>query len=276
MKLARSKLALSSLFCILTASMLFGGSLIDTVEDLYHNGKHEDALKLLEENYDSSNPDLGIVWRMSREIYEIGDKISSKDKDGKIETFTRGMEVVKPFLDTSSGSNEDRARVIFWYATNYGSRGKVIGIRESLGNIPEMMELADKSIALDPSHGSAYFLVAKIDEAVPGLFHGTLTTAGDKLRMGVNFNKAIQYDPNMTHLVEGAIGFYDRNWSADKKAKNYDEAGKDDGSPSGISDREYALKLLKQATSLYKSLEDPSVRDKVKYKEALKYIDKLD
>ncbi|MCK4799163.1 MAG: hypothetical protein KAT05_17455 [Spirochaetes bacterium] len=250
---------------------LVNGLELSKIDDLYHDGKYLEGLKILQEKFDRSNPAPAIIWRITRMIYEIADKISKKNKQEKIDKFTEAMNIASPYLNIDYGNNGDRARIIFWYAANYGARGEVIGIKESLDIIPELFDFADKSLSIDPDFAPSYLLKGRIDKAVP-FFLG-----GDKFRMAINFSKAIENDSkDMSILVDAADAFIHRNWDVKKKKKLAEKKKITDGTPQNITDKEHAKEILNQTVGLYKSLKNPSEREKLKYNKALNLLKKIE
>ena len=123
---------------------------------------------------------------------------------------------------------------------------------------------------MDPTFAAPYLLLGRIDDAVP-FFLG-----GDKFRMGKNLSKAIKYNPkDMSVLVESGELFLKRGWDSDKKKKMSKKFEEDDGTPQNLSDKEYAKILLDKSLELFKSISDPSVREEVKYQEALELLKKI-
>ncbi|MBN1214910.1 MAG: hypothetical protein JXA99_05640, partial [Candidatus Lokiarchaeota archaeon] len=240
------------------------------VDNLYHIGKYQEGVKILEGQFEILNPDPEIIWRITRFYFEIAEALPEKEKQEKIKYYTKGMQVSQPFLDITEGTNLDKAQIIFWYTACYGSRAELIGIKESLDIIPELFSLADKSLALDPTFAAPYLMLGRIDDAVP-FFLG-----GDKFRMGKNLSKAIEFNPNdMSVLVESGELFLKRGWDVGKKEKMKEKNGENDGTPQNLSDKEYAKILLDKSLELFKSINDPSVRDKIKYNQALELLKKF-
>lgn len=259
------------LILILFSTILLNAANLDNIDKLYNLGKYKDGLKAFEEKFDASKSDAEIIWRLARFYYEIADAMSNSDKKEKIKKFTEGMKKTEPYLDIKKGNAEARAKVVFWYAALYGARGETIGIKESLDIIPDLFDLANKSISIDPQFASPYLLKGRIDKAVP-FFLG-----GNKFRMGINFSKAIEYDPtNLNILVDAAYAFYGRNWDAKKKLKYAEKKGKEDGTPQNIEDRIHVKQLLDKSIKLYKDIKEPTARQTKKYNEALKLLKKYD
>lgn len=240
------------------------------VDDLYHNGRYLEGLKILENEFDSSYPDIESIWRISRFHYEIADSLPAKKKQEKIEYYSKGMEIAFPYLNSNDGEKLDRAQLIFWYTACYGSMQELVGIKESLDVIPELFKLSEKTIELDPTFVAPYLLLGSVDDAVPSLL------GGDKFRMGKNLSKAIKINPeDVSVLVESGELFLNRGWDIDKKNKMSVKNGEDDGTPKNISDKDYAKILLEKALELYKKLDNPSIRDKNNYQLALELLKKF-
>ena len=101
----------------------FSNDIIKKADDLDYNGKYEEALKLLIDNNDLSNPDLKIIWRIGRETFEIANHFSVKEE--KIKFYDIGINATNPFIDINFGENRDRAEIIHWYAANYASKTRL-------------------------------------------------------------------------------------------------------------------------------------------------------
>ena len=240
------------------------------VDNLYHTGKYQEGIKILEKEYDISNPDPEIIWRITRFYFEFAYALPNKYKQEKIKYYTKGMEFSKQFLDIQRGTNLDRAQLIFWYTACYSYRSELIGIRESLDILPVLFNLAGKAIELDPTFAAPYLLLGRIDHTVPSFL------GGDKFRMGKNLSMAIKYNPNdMSVLVESGELFLKRDWDSDKKKKMAKKSGKDDGTPQYLSDREYSKILLNNSMKLFESLDNPSTKERNKYHDALDLLKKI-
>lgn len=259
-------------FLFLTSFVVFSDNILITADDLDFNGKYEEALKLLVDNNDVSNPDLKIIWRIARETFEIADKLSSKDE--KVKFFDQGIEITKPFIDIEYGDKRDRAEMIHWYAVNYASKMKVLGIfggRESMNVLPNVFKMINRCIEIDPEYASAYFFKAKLQDDAP-FFLG-----GDKFEMAVNYQNVLKYADEKEQfffLVDIAKSFYNRNWSIKKKedVSNRKDNYQSDGTPEDLSDREYAYQLLIKAKELYDNSKKHSKRDIDKYVELIPLI----
>ncbi|HBD93715.1 MAG: hypothetical protein A2015_04450 [Spirochaetes bacterium GWF1_31_7] len=240
------------------------------VDDLNHNGNHTEALKMLKQEHNNAAPDAGIIWRTARAQFEIAESLDKSKKNEKIAQYTEAMEFLKPYLDIQTGAPTDRAHIAFYYATNLGSRSKVIGISESLETIPDLKKYADKAISIDPSMASAYFLKAKIEEGVPSFL------GGDKFTMGELFFQAITNNPSdLTIVFDAASAFYDRNWDSKKKTAMSQKIGTKTNDFIIKDDRSIAKELIENGIKTYKTLTNPSKREKNQYTNMMALLTKF-
>jgi len=271
------KLILMIFFISANLLILFADKdVIKKADLLDKNGKHEEALKILINSYDEANPDLQIIKRIAMQTFEIAEKI--KDKKDKINMYETGIKYSKPYININFGTKRDRAEVIHWYAINYASKMKLLGIfggRESLKIVPTIFELMDECIKIDPSFSGSYLFKAKLYEEVPGFL------GGDHFKMGIHYLLAIKYareNELMMMLIEAANGFYKRNWDLNKKIKESHKnkySKYDDDLYLKVNDKEYAKSLLVKSIDIYDNLKSPSEREKNKYKEAKELLDKI-
>ncbi len=262
------------MFLALTMSLLYSNEykIIDEISD---SGKSNQALELLEKKLDLNNPQAEVVWRIAREYYEIGDNL--KNSKEMIAKFEEGISFIDKYNKNITGSVRDKAKVIHWWTVLFSRRGKEIGIIESLGNVPEIFNNCYRAIDMDPNYGDPYYLMAMVDDAIPA-FIGDASKRGEnaKHRMGINIMKAIEFDPeNLYFLVDGAIAFYNRNWNVANKQKNNEKTGKNDGTPVGISDRDFSKTILEKAIKIYNDKSNPTKKDLVLFNKAKSILNKL-
>ncbi len=261
-------------YLLITTLYSFCNDLLKEVDELDYNGKYNEALKLLQDNNNQTNPDLKIIWRIGRETLEIAESYSSKKN--KIKLYDEGINTIKPFIDINLGDKRDRAEIIHWYAVNYASKMKVLGIfagQESLKVVPNVFKLIDKCLEIDPSYAPAYFFKGKLLEDVPSFM------GGNKFEMSIYYQNTLKYageNEKLFFLIDIARSFYNRNWDIKKKknsAKNNNIAS--DGTPPDLNDREYAYQLLLEAKEKYDKNKSFSKREIDKSKELLKLIEEL-
>ncbi|HBD93465.1 MAG: hypothetical protein A2015_09680 [Spirochaetes bacterium GWF1_31_7] len=241
--------------CFTIAFNLFSIDL-NIIDVLNHKGQHTQAHDSLQKAFDINDPDPQILWRMSRELFEVAELIPQTKRSEKIEAYTKAMDIVEPYLNITYGNKNDQAKIIFFYAANFGSRGRAIGIIESLGNLSRLKELTDRALQLDPSLSLAYLLKAKIEEEVPSLF------GGDKFKMGLFYSDALKYDPNnLTFIHDAADALYKRNWKASNKEVLAKKQGINGYESIKLDDRELVKSILDNGVKVFNSLTDPSARD---------------
>ena len=261
------------LFLIFITIFCYAGDIIAEVDQLDCNGKYVDALNLLLKN--KNKKDLKIIWRIGRETFEIANTKSKKEE--KLQMYEIGINNTRPYINLDNGNKKDRAEIIHWYAANYASKIKILGIfggRESLTIVPRIFKLMDMCLALDPTYVGAYFFTAKLQEDVP-FFLG-----GDKVQMGINYKKAIYFSEgkeNLVILVDAAKGFLNRDWTVDKTKKEAHKANIEwNDNQENLSDRSYARRLLLKVQRVYDKRVNVSKREEMKYKEALQIIKKIE
>lgn len=246
---------ISVLFFLTSVFFVFGQD-FEKIDSLHANGKHKEALSELQSSFDKSNPNPAIIWRIGRGIYEETTEI--KNKKEKLARLDEGTKFLEPYYSLKSGSPRDIATIMFWYAVFSSETSRTRGIKDSLDNIPNLFKYCNEAIVVDPTFGDPYYLKAMINDGLPALF------GGDKYQMSVDLKKALDLDPsNYTYLVDGAIAHLNRGWDAKKKQSEARKKGaSDDGSPSDMSDKEYAKVLIKKAVDIFKNDGDRTLKEK--------------
>jgi hypothetical protein len=248
---------------------------VKKADELDYAGKYQEALDVLLNASKDSSTDLQIIFRIGTEAYESANLTGSKKE--KLKYYDIGMGATKPFLDNPNLSKRDRVTITHWYMINYASKMKLLGIfggRESLNIVPALFKAMDNSISIDPEFSGAYFFEAKLYSEVP-YFLG-----GDKIKMAESFLKALSYAEEREKtlmLLDAAKGFIDRNWSAERKRREFKRAGlaKGDGTPVNLSDKEYVINMLSELKTRYEKNSGHSVREEKIYNEAVQLVNKI-
>lgn len=248
---------------------------IRKADDLDYAGKYQEALDILLNASKDSSSDLQIIFRIGTEAFESGNIAGSKK--GKLKFYDIGINATKPFLDSQNLSKRDKVTITHWYMINYASKMKLLGIfggRESLNIVPTLFRAMDNSISIDPAFSGAYFFEAKLYNEVP-YFLG-----GNKIKMGLCYLKALSLAEDREKtlmLLDAAKGFIDRNWSVERKNREFKKAGPadGDGTPINLSDKEYALNMLTELIKRYDRNVKHSVREEKIYNEAALLADKI-
>jgi len=253
----------------------YSNEIIVKFEELDKKGKYKEALDYLLQEIEKPNAEIGLRWRIAMTSFEITNSISNNKE--KIKYFDIGIKTTKDYLDIEDINKRDRVEIIHWYMINYASKLKLLGIfagKESLTIIPEIIKKMDKCIEIDPTYAGSYFFKGKLYLDIPSFI------GGDKIKMGENLVKAVNYADNiqMIPLYTGSAEcFIIRNWSVDKKNSLKDKKNNPitDGSPSNLSDSEYAETLLNKVIKTYNGNNDPSARDTENYKKAVNLLNKM-
>ena len=64
------KKLLPLLITLLFSTLLYSID-FDNIDQLNHDGKYEESLKILKDSFNEKTPDSAIIWRISRELFEI-------------------------------------------------------------------------------------------------------------------------------------------------------------------------------------------------------------
>lgn len=232
-------------------------------DSLHQQGKYQEELDTLKKALSENKNDASLIWRIGRAYFEIADSMPDIKRNEKINAFAQGMDFLKPYLNISTGEKGDRARIVHWYTANYASKANTIGALEALSIVNELFALADKALSIDPDFSDPYFVKARIDDRLPVML------GGDKIRMEINLSMALKYNQDdITVLVDTSKSFINRNWTHERKVKEYQVRNIADPLPVNRNDRDYAYQLLKKAISVYESKKETTQRDKMKYNEA--------
>ena len=254
-------------FCILFS---YTEDIIKTTDKLEYEGKYRDALNILREHFNSMSPDIKICWRIARAAFLVSEETNEKSR--KMELFEEGINATKPFFNITDADKRDRAELIHWYAVNYASRIKSLGIfggKESLNIVPEIFKLMDKCLAIDPAYAGAYLFKAKLQAEVP-FFLG-----GDKFEMANNYALALKYaeKEKMVILADAAKALAKRNWDVTKKAHKADRLKSENYAFNKLDDMVYSYNLLIEAKKIYENKQNPAEQEKILYKEILKLLE---
>lgn len=250
-------------------------NIISDFESLEHSGEYEKALNLLRSNLNTEEARIELRWRIAQITYELSEQKSSR-KD-KIYYYDIGIEATKPYINNSDAPNRDRAELIHWYAVNYSSKIRLLGIFAGLKGITlveDIFKLIDKMIATDASYSNAYFFRAKIRDEVPAFL------GGDPVKTSLDYQTAIQFSTDKSRIVtllEYAASLKKRNWSAQTKINELKKYGlTNDGTPLDISDKEYAIILLTELENFFNAIKNPSLRDKLLFLRSKNMLDNLE
>lgn len=135
-------------------------------------------------NYDSA-------WKFARAAHYYASVIlTDSDKEQKKQIFTEGKDAAAKARELNPAGVEGH----YYFSICLGSWGEANGIMASLFAVKDMMEAAERAIAIDPSFEKASPLMTRgrIYQKAPG----RPLSLGDKKKAEEDYLRAIQLGPN--------------------------------------------------------------------------------
>ena len=296
MKKIAALLVLLMVFAMALAALDF-----TSVDDLYDSGtdnkKVYDTLQTMLKTAKAGEEKSEVLWRLSRVCVDLGDKLDEKDKDGKFSIYKEGENYA-----IQSIAEKPNYLAYLWKCANIGRYGQTKGVMDSLGKVKPMKAdlkvITDDFNVLDSSE--AWYTLAVLNDAVPGILGGDSVAAISYMRAACDTIPA-KYIYGGTYKALAEM-LYNRDWSADKRAKeikkmqskwdketksNFDKYAYYEGSKgadaipkwvntklSAMSDRQEALVILKYAQNVYNSRPTHTASDEKNYNEIKELIAK--
>ena len=269
-----------------------------SVDDLFDQGtdnkKVYDTLQEMLKTAKAGEEKSEVLWRLSRVCVDLGDKLDEKDKKGKFAIYEEGENYA-----IQSIAEKPNYLAYLWKCANIGRYGQTKGVLSSLSKVDPMKAdikvITDEFKVLDSSE--AWYTLGVLFDKVPTL---SSVKAVSYMRAACDTIPA-KYIYGGTYKALAEL-LYDRNWSADKRAKeiakiqkswdketksNFEKYGYYEGSKgadaipkwvntklSAMSDRQEALVILKYAQSVYNSRSNHTAGDEKNYKEIEELIAK--
>ena len=296
MKKLAALLVLLMVFAMTLAALDF-----KSVDDLYDSGtdnkKVYDTLQDMLKTAKAGEEKAEVLWRLSRVCVDLGDKLDEKDKNGKFAIYTEGENYA-----LQSIAEKPNYLAYLWKCANIGRYGQTKGVMDSLGKVKPMK--ADLKVITDDFNvvdsSEAWYTLAVLNDSVPGILGGDSIAAVSYMRAACDTIPA-KYIYGGTYKALAEM-LYNRDWSADKRAKeikkmqskwdketksNFDKYAYYEGSKgadaipkwvntklSAMSDRQEALVILKYAQSVYNSRPNHTSGDEKNYNEIQELIAK--
>ncbi len=194
--------------------------LLDRVDVLLEEERPEEALALLE-GY-SGNAE--VYWRRAQATLIIGDqrKDAGAPDSELLEIYSRGEEMADRAIATAPRMPEG----YYWKSAHIGRWGQTRGVLNSLFRAPDMRDLLEQSIALDPEHADSYFVLAQLYAKVPGLISfGDNAYAVSLGRKAVDLMEAEAASGERDGVTEAfyvelASHLIDRGWNERRRNRN--------------------------------------------------------
>lgn len=254
----------------------------------------------LSEAKDSSEK-AEILWRLSRNTLTLTDDIekTSENKQARLDGYSKAESLAQESVNLVESYN-----AYHWLASAIGRIGQVNGPLNSLGKAKPMRSLVEK-VQNDfyADYTDSWYVLGILYNQLPGgpISFGDKDFAISYMRRCVDTQDNINRN-NLTNYLELAQQLADRDWSASKRAKEFDKMqkkynsnsvptekmkyyeGKDgkNGKPfyssvtlDKISDKQEAVMVLKYALAFYEKTSIKFDSDKSKLDEINKLIDDL-
>ena len=287
------------LVMLLTATMVLAALDFTSVDNLYDAGEDQkvyDTLQTMLKEAKTDGEKAQVLWRLSRVCVDLGDALDEKDKKGRFAIYEEGENYALQSIEA-----EPNYLAYLWKCANIGRYGQTKGVMDSLGKVKPMK--ADLKVIIDDFNvldcSEAWYTLAVLYDKVPGLFGGDSNFAISYARAACDTIPA-KYVYGGTYQALAEM-LYNRNWSADKRAKeiakmqtkwgkesksNYDKYAYYEGAKgadampkwtntklSAMSDRQEALVILKYAQAVYKARTFHTASDEKNYDEIQALID---
>ena len=268
----------------------------------YHREAYQEDMDYLTSSLDDAESDserAAILWRMSRTKLYLTDAIPEDDKDARL----AGYGESEAYADESLAI-EESADAYHWKASAIGRIGQVNGPLNSLSKAKPMRALIEKvQNGFNADMSDAWYVLSLLYDQLPGapLSFGNEDYAISYMRRCLDTQDNVNR-MNLTNYLELAQQLYDRNWKADKRAKEADKMQKDyneetvptekmkyyegrDGrntkpfystvAISQMSDRQEAAMLCQYAMAVYGSRSNPLPSDTEKYNEIVEFYNEI-
>lgn len=242
-----------------------------------------------------------ILWRLSRNTLTLTDDIekTSENKQARLDGYSKAEALAQESVDLVESYN-----AYHWLASAIGRIGQVNGPLNSLGKAKPMRNLVEKvQNDFNADYTDSWYVLGILYNQLPGgpISFGDKDFAISYMRRCLDTQDNINRN-NLTNYLELAQQLADRDWSASKRAKEFDKMqkkynsnsvptekmkyyeGKDgkNGKPfyssvtlDKISDKQEAVMVLKYALAFYEKTSIKFDSDKSKLDEINKLIDDL-
>ena len=160
-----------------------------------------------------------ILWRQARDVLTITDDIDEDDKDARLEGYGRSQDLAQQSVDlvaTPDGYH--------WLSSAIGRIGQVNGPLNSLNKaepMRDLIEIVQNDFNADMS--DSWYVLGLLYNQLPGVISfGNDDYAISYMRRCIDTQDNVNR-MNLTNYLELAQQLYDRDWSANKRAKEADK-----------------------------------------------------
>lgn len=293
----------SLLLCMALASCLWAAFNPEYSDYQFYNLQDYDTdMAYLEDCLASASDDeekAAILWRQARTVLTMTDEIDEDDEDARLAGYGEAQRLAEESValyETADGYH--------WLSSAIGRIGQVNGPLNSLSKAKPMREYIEKvQNDFNADMSDSWYVLGLLYNQLPGapLSFGNEDYAISYMRRCLDTQDNVNR-MNLTNYLELAQQLYDRNWKADKRAKEADKMQKDyneetvptekmkyyegrDGrntkpfystvAISQMSDRQEAAMLCQYAMAVYGSRSNPLPSDTEKYNEIVEFYNEI-
>lgn len=211
---------LAALLLILPLSAAFDPQMSDYL--FYNQADYEADRAYLEKalEEDDGTDRAAILWRLSRTVLTITDGVSHDDKDGRLAGYGESERLADESL-----AIEETANGYHWKASAIGRIGQVNGPLNSLSKAKPMRALCEKvQNDFNADMSDCWYVLGLLYNQLPGspLSFGNKNYAISYMRRCLDTQDNVNR-LNLTNYLELAEQLADRNWNAEKRAKEFDK-----------------------------------------------------
>ena len=169
---------------------------------------------------DDGRDRAAILWRLSRTVLTITDGIDHGDKDARLAGYGESERLADESL-----AIEETANGYHWKASAIGRIGQVNGPLNSLSKAKPMRALCEKvQNDFNADMSDCWYVLGLLYNQLPGspLSFGNKNYAISYMRRCVDTQDNVNR-LNLSNYLELAEQLADRNWNAEKRAKEFDK-----------------------------------------------------
>ena len=228
----------------------------------------ENALNEAKDN----NEKAEILWRLSRNTLTLTDDIekTSENKQARLDGYSKAEALAQESVNLVESYN-----AYHWLASAIGRIGQVNGPLNSLGKAKPMRSLVEKvQNDFNADYTDSWYVLGILYNQLPGgpISFGDKDFAISYMRRCIDTQDNVNRN-NLTNYLELAQQLADRDWSASKRAKEFDKMQKKYNSNSVPTEKMkyYEGKDGKIGKPFYSSVTLDKISDKQEAVMVLKY-----
>lgn len=164
-----------------------------------------------------------VYWRRAAATLIHGDQRGDAGAPDSelLEIFEQGEH----YADQAIAADPSNPAGYYWKSANIGRWGQTRGVLNSLFRAPDMRDLLEQAIAMDPEHADSYFVLGQLYTKVPGLISFGDNAKGVSLgRRAVDLMEAEvrtgeRPKSSEAFYVELANSLIERGWNARRRTR---------------------------------------------------------